>query len=287
MMGEGDILWGRMMRELYAEILRAYDENRPVALCTVIRARGSVPRHEAAKMLVHPDGRIQGTVGGGELEARVIREALEAMQEGRPRLIRYTLSDPRQGDPGVCGGEVEVFVEPLLPPPTVLILGAGHVGRAVAHLAKWLGFRVLVSDDRAELCTPEGIPEADGFLIGPPEAVLPSAPIHAQTYIVLATRNHPLDVRILPLILDSPAPYIGVIGSRRRWLLTAKALLEQGIPMERLARVRSPVGLELNAETPEEIAVSIMAEIIALRRGGSGQPMAIDPRQALRDLAGA
>ncbi len=271
------------MWDLYREVLKAYEENRPVALCTVIRARGSVPRHEAAKMLVYPDGQIRGTIGGGEMEARVIREALEAMQEGHPRLVRYALSDPKQGDPGVCGGEVEVFIEPLLPPPTLLIIGAGHVGRALAHLAKWLGFRVLVSDDRAEFCTPEWIPDADGFLAGPPEEVLPRAPIHAQTYIVLTTRNHPLDVRILPLILDTPAAYIGVIGSKRRWLLTVKALLEQGIPQERLARVRSPVGLELNAETPEEIAVSIMAEIIAIRRGGSGAPMAVELPHALRE----
>jgi xanthine dehydrogenase accessory factor len=270
------------MRALYEAILRAYEEDRPVALCTVIRARGSVPRHEAAKMLVHPDGRIQGTIGGGEMEARVIQEALHVIQEGHPRLVRYTLSDPLQGDPGVCGGEVEIFIEPLLP-PAVLIIGAGHVGRALAHLAKWLGFRVLVSDDRPELCTPEWIPEADRFFVGPPEEVLPHAPIHPQTYIVLTTRNHPLDVRILPLILDSPAPYIGVIGSRRRWLLTAKALMERGIPLERLARVRSPVGLELRAETPEEIAVSIMAEIIAVRRGGSGAPMTADIRELLRE----
>jgi xanthine dehydrogenase accessory factor len=212
----------------------------------------------------------------------VIQEALHVIQEGHPRLVRYTLSDPLQGDPGVCGGEVEIFIEPLLP-PAVLIIGAGHVGRALAHLAKWLGFRVLVSDDRPELCTPEWIPEADRFFVGPPEEVLPQAPIHHQTYIVLTTRNHPLDVRILPLILDSPAPYIGVIGSRRRWLLTAKALMERGIPLERLARVRSPVGLELRAETPEEIAVSIMAEIIALRRGGSGAPMTADIRELLRE----
>ncbi len=272
------------MWDLYREILKACEGNRPVALCTVIRARGSVPRHEAAKMLVYPDGQIRGTIGGGEVEARVIREALQALQEGHPRLVRYTLSDPKQGDPGVCGGEMEIFIEPLLPPPAVLIIGAGHVGRALAHLAKWLGFRVLVSDDRPELCTPEWIPDADGFLVGPPEEVLPGAPIHDQTYVVLATRHHPLDVRILPLLLDTPAPYIGVIGSKRRWLLTVKALQEKGVPVERLARVRSPVGLELNAETPEEIAVSIMAEIIALRRGGSGMPMAVNPQQALREF---
>lgn len=272
------------MWDLYREVLKACEENRPVALCTVIRARGSVPRHEAAKMLVYPDGQIRGTIGGGEMEARVIHEALQALQEGHPRVVRYVLSDPKQGDPGVCGGEVEIFIEPLLPPPTILIIGAGHVGRALAHLAKWLGFRVLVSDDRPEFCTSEWIPDADGFLVGPPEEVLPGAPIHARTYVVLTTRNHPLDVRILPLILDTPAPYIGVIGSKRRWLLTAKVLREKGIPFEQLARVRSPVGLELNAETPEEIAVSIMAEIIAIRRGGSGMPMAVDLQQALREL---
>ena len=158
-------------------------------------------------------------------------------------------------------------------PPCVLIIGGGHVGKAVARLAKWLNFRVLVSDDRVEFCTPELNPDADAFY---PVAMaeLPNhAPITPQTYMVLTTRGAAVDIAGLPALLDSPAAYIGVIGSKRRWMTTRKALLEAGVPEEKLARVVSPVGLELNAETPEEIAVSILAEILMLRNAGSGDRM--------------
>ena len=134
--------------------------NEAGALCMVVRSKGSTPRHTGSKMLVYPDGSIVGTVGGGELENRVIAEARQAILDGQSRLLEYDLSDPARGDPGVCGGQVEVFVEPVLPKPTLIVIGAGHVGRAVVHLAKWLGFRVVVNDDRAEFCTPEATPEA-------------------------------------------------------------------------------------------------------------------------------
>jgi xanthine dehydrogenase accessory factor len=168
---------------------------------------------------------------------------------------------------------MEVFVEPVLPKPTLVVVGAGHVGSAVVHLARWLGFRVAVSDDRPEFCTPEAIPEADEYL--PISLVeLPNRlTIQPWTYIVLTTRGVNIDVAGLPALLDSPAGYIGVIGSRRRWATAQKQLLEAGVPPEKLARVSSPMGLELNAETPEEIAVSILAEIIMLRNGGDGKVM--------------
>jgi xanthine dehydrogenase accessory factor len=258
-----------------AEIERAGGE---AALATVTRARGSVPRQAGSKMIVHPDGRIDGTIGGGEMEQRVIAESVAAIRDGRPRLVHYTLSDPKDGDPGVCGGEVEVFVEPLRPRPTVIVVGAGHVGKAVSQLAHWVGFRVVVCDDRPDFATPEAVPDADETLTCALKDLPARMTINAQTYLVLTTRGVPIDVEGLPSVLATSAAYIGVIGSRRRWETSAKELREKGVPEADLARVTSPMGLEIQAETPEEIAVSVLGEIIALRRGGSGEPMRHAPR---------
>jgi xanthine dehydrogenase accessory factor len=239
----------------------------PCALCTVIRSNGSVPRHAGSKMLAGADGAlIAGTVGGGEMESRVLAEARLAIRDGRPRLARYHLSDPASGDPGVCGGEVEVFIEPLLPAPTLLIAGAGHVGRALARLARWMGFRVAVTDDRPELCAPDAFPDADERLPGPLAEQVARFELTPHTYVALVTRGSPIDAAALPALLRSPAAYVGVIGSRRRWLTTVQALKEQGVTDAELARVHAPIGLEIGAETPEEIAVSILAEIIRTRR---------------------
>ena len=260
---------------IYQTIADLEQQGEGAALCTIIRSRGSTPRHAGSKMLVFGSGSFQGTVGGGELENRVISEALDALKDGKPRLLSYEMVDPKAGDPGVCGGSVEVYVEPILPEPTLLIIGGGHVGKALAHLARWLNFRVVVSDDRVEFCTPEANPDAQVFLPVAMSEIRTQFKITSQTYVVLTTRGVNVDVPGLPALLDSPAPYIGVIGSRRRWLTTRKALEDVGVPEEKINRVTSPVGLELNAETPEEIAVSILAEIIMLRNGGSGSRMLI------------
>ncbi|MEX1247174.1 MAG: XdhC family protein [Anaerolineales bacterium] len=243
------------------------------ALCTVTRTSGSVPRRAGAKMLVFPDGRIEGTVGGGELEARVIAEALAALKDGQPRMVEYSLVDRERGDPGICGGTVEVFVEPVQPQSTLLIIGAGHVGRALAQLAEMLGYRVLLSDDRPDLCTPEAVPHAQAFYPVPISELPDNLDITSQTYVALTTRNAELDIKGLPALLGSPAAYIGVIGSRRRWAEARKKMEAAGVPAAHLDRVHSPMGLELNAETPEEIALSIMSEIVMLRRGGDGKVM--------------
>jgi xanthine dehydrogenase accessory factor len=184
--------------------------------------------------------------------------------------------DPARGDVGVCGGQVEVFVEPILPAPMVVVIGTGHVGKAVVHLAKWLGFRVAANDDRAEFCTPESTPDADAYYPVPMEELASRLKVTRQTYIVVTSRGSSVDAVGLPSLLDSDAAYIGVIGSKRRWATTVKALKEQGVSDEKIARVHSPMGLELNAETPEEIAVSIMAEILMLRDKGTGKQMKTD-----------
>ena len=224
-------------------------------------------------MLVYSNGNFIGTVGGGDLEHRVLDEAWMAIADGKPRLLSYNMSDPSRGDPGVCGGQVDVFVEPILPAPMIVVIGGGHVGKAVVHLAKWLGFRVAVSDDRAEFCTPEAVPGADAYYAIPMEKLTEQLKITRQTYLVVTSRGSNVDAEGLPSLLDSSAAYIGVIGSKRRWATTVKALKEKGVPDEKIEHVHSPMGLELNAETPEEIAVSILAEIMMLKDKGSGKSM--------------
>jgi len=258
---------------VYSRLAELQASGEAAALCTVTKTSGSVPRRAGAKMLVFADGATEDTIGGGEMEARVIAEALASLADGQTRNLEYTLTDPVRGDPGLCGGTVEVFVEPINPQPTMLIIGAGHVGKALAQLADFLGYRVLVSDDRSELCNPENIPHGDAFYPVTIAQLPDHLAINSQTYITLTTRNAELDIKGLPALLDSPAAYLGVIGSRRRWAEARKKMEAAGVPAAKLDRVRSPMGIELNAETPEEIALSIMSEIVMLRRGGDGKTM--------------
>ena len=256
------------MTSIYHAIVELEERNETAALCTIVRSQGSTPRHTTSKMLVYPDGRILGTVGGGEVENRVIAEARQVIAEARPRLLAYNMADPARGDPGVCGGQLEIFVEPILPKPVLLLIGAGHVGKAVVHLAQWLGFYIIVSDDRPQFCTPQAVPGADEYHAVPMSDLPGRVKINPWTYIVLTTRGMNVDVEGLPALLDAPYAYLGIIGSQRRWAMARKALAEKGVSQEKLDQVHSPIGLEIEAETPEEIAVSILAEIVRLRNGG-------------------
>jgi xanthine dehydrogenase accessory factor len=251
--------------EILNSLKDTIDQGKPAALCTVVNTKGAVPRHAGTKMIVYSDGSITGTVGGGEVEKLVLNEALDSLIDGKTRFLNYDLIDIERGDPGVCGGSLSVFVEPYLRKPTVVVIGAGHVGKSVVHLAKWLGFRVVLSDDRADLCNPETVPGADEYLpirIGElPERI----EIDHQTYFVLVTRGVDVDVEGIPVLLKTQAAYIGLIGSQRRWGHTQEKLQAAGISKEELKRIKSPIGLAINAETPDEIAVSIMAEIITQR----------------------
>lgn len=253
--------------DVYQALASLQGSSETAALCTVIQTRGSVPRRVGAKMLVFPDGRIVGTVGGGELEARVIARAQELALQRESAVLTIPLVDPEKGDAGVCGGEMEIFIEPLSAPPTVLVIGCGHVGKEVAALAKWLGFRVAVTDDRAEFCNPQWVPDADIYLPGIIPDALEDLEITDRTYVTAVTRGVKTDTQALPHLLRSPAAYIGVIGSRRRWTVALQELRDLGLPEELIGRVSVPIGLDIGAETPREIAVSIMAEIIACRQG--------------------
>ena len=259
--------------DIFARLAELERMGGEAALATIVRDQGSVPRRAGARMLVFADGHTEGTIGGGEMESRVADEARQVIRDRQPRIVPYRFNDPQHGDPGVCGGEIEVFIEALRARPTLVVAGVGHVGRAVAHLAHWLGFRLVVSDDRSEYAAPGSVPEADQAICCSLEELPQRVAIDDQTYLVLTTRNVTLDVAGLPSLLKTPFAYLGVIGSRRRWETTVGQLRQAGIPESELRRVVSPTGLELNAETPEEIAVSILAQIIQLRRGGSGQAM--------------
>ena len=254
------------MDDFSQALVEVLQDNKPAAVATVVKTRGASPRAAGAKMLVYPDGSIVGSVGGGEMELRVIKTAQDALHDGKPRFLDMNLSNEGHGDPMICGGEMEIFVEPLALAPTLLLVGAGHVGAAVAQQAKLLGFRVVVLDDRAEFVTPESFPHADERIAGDVVKEIEKLEITPQTYIVFVTRAHTLDAALLSAVIEKDAAYIGMLGSERR-VLTVKNLLKQkGVSEAALARVHAPIGIEIHAETPQEIAVSIMAEIIQTKR---------------------
>lgn len=383
------------MRELFQEIIHTLESGETVAMATVVKRKGSVPREVGAKMLVHRGGKISGTVGGGCGEAEVWRSALNVIDTQRPNTVQVDLTEEiAMESQGVCGGIfdvfiqpwhtnllpgqpgmqdiahainnslegehaivlatiiaaggawrpcigqqmlvhengetsgtlmlpdapagltqqlaeaaqnaikagkphienigatlaaarpgklavaqagpdawAEVFIEPFVPSPVLLIAGAGHIAAPLAALAHLMKFSVTITDDRASFASRERFPTARQLLVGDIESILRNYPITPRTHIVLVTRAHAHDVQGLRAIIDSPAAYIGMIGSQRRVWAVFKLLHEEGVPAEKLARVRAPIGLDLGGSTPEEIALCIMAEIIMLRHGGTGIPM--------------
>jgi xanthine dehydrogenase accessory factor len=251
-------------------VLDELQGGRIVVVCTVVGTSRSVPRRPGSKMLVFADGRTLGSVGGGELEARVVANArlsFDGQVELRTRT--YDLIDAASGDAGVCGGSAEILIEPKLPKPTLLVVGCGHVGRAVASLARWLGYRVVATDDRSELATAALVPDAHLVVPGRVDDALAAAQLMHTSSIVVVTRNVAVDLAALPVLLASPARYVGLMGSRRRWEVTRTELLAAGVSDDDLDRVQTPIGVEIGAETPEEIAVSIMAAVVAAGRLGS------------------
>lgn len=261
---------GGQDHRLLSELTAAVAAGKPVVLATVVTAKRSVPRHAGTKMLVYGDGGTTGTVGGGALESRVIDEARRALGTGKPQLLKYELLEPVRGDPGVCGGEVQIYLEPYMPPHTVFVVGAGHVGRAVVDLAHWLGYRTVVTDDREDRLTVEAMPNADATIAAPVSEAAAKHDMTEDTSVIVVSRDVAIDVAAVTHLIDTPARYIGVMGSTRRWNTVRKRLLESGVDESRLARIHTPIGIELGAETVEEIAVSIMSEVIRVTRGADG-----------------
>lgn len=261
-----------LVEELYGAITQALRRGEQVALATVVRVTGSTPREPGAQMLVYDDGRTLGSVGGGSLEAQVVSDAQAALATGQPALHAYSLHAEEPAALGACGGRMEVFVHVLRPTETALIVGAGHVAQPLARLASVAGFRVLVVDDREEFLAAGRFPEAETRLVSFADLAA-GVPLHRGTYAVIVTRSHQHDEQVLRQLLDKPLAYLGVIGSRRKVQGMFARLREQGFSAEQLARVRAPIGLDIGAQTPAEIALSVAAELVQVRRGGSGRPL--------------
>jgi xanthine dehydrogenase accessory factor len=257
-----------MTLAFYEEVARRLRQGRRLAIATVVARQGSAPRSSGARMIVEPDGAIAFSIGGGAFEALVIADAREALQTGRGFEKEYRFREEGEGATGmVCGGTVRVFVEIVVPPEPLYIFGAGHVGRALARAAAPLGFRVTVVDDRErELAAADLPPETERILTGPEfTSGLPAIPPGA--YVAIVTRCHRTDLEAVRHAVGRGAAYVGLIGSRRKVATVVARAAEAGTPAEDLAPLRAPIGLPIGAETPEEIAVSIAAEIVAVRRG--------------------
>ncbi|MCS7177995.1 MAG: XdhC/CoxI family protein [Anaerolineae bacterium] len=255
------------LERVYQAILDALRAGKAGAVATVVEVNGSAPRGAGAKMLVLADGTTVGTVGGGGVEARVIEEARTAIAEGRSREVVYHLRDPARGDPGICGGDLRILIEVLPHRPTLLILGAGHLGQAVAELGAFLGYRIVVMDERPGMATPERFPWAEQWITGDLAEEVERFPVDAHTYVIMVTPHHTHDAAILAALASRSPAYVGLVGSRRRTTLTFQQAQELGVSPAWLERVHTPIGLDIGAETPREIAISILAEIIAVQRG--------------------
>lgn len=256
-----------MMPEIYQEIARITAEGEEAALATVVGASGSTPREVGAKMLVRADGSIVGTIGGGSLEAQVIAQAIKVIKQGQPQQLHFNLTAEEGGELGmICGGDTEVFIEPILPSPTLFIFGGGHISLPLAKTGKLLGFKIAVIDDRAEFANPRRFPEADLILAEDFSTAFSKLEINKSSYIVIVTRGHQYDELVLELALKTKPKYIGMIGSKTKNKAVFSHLLAKGISQEQLNKVHAPIGLEIFAQTPEEIAVSILAEVIKVRR---------------------
>jgi xanthine dehydrogenase accessory factor len=259
------------LRRLLESAGRAIDAGEPVALVTVVDAVGSAPREIGAKMIVHRDGRIEGTIGGGTLEALAIREALRAIEERKPRRTRFNLGASGPRSIGMfCGGEVEVFADVLLAPRRLVLLGAGHVSERLARVADVLGLPYAVADDREELASADRFPFAGRRIVGPLPDAIDDLAIDSASYVIIVTRCHQIDMECLARLLGSPAPYIGMIGSVTKVRQVFRRLAKRGIDAAADPRVFAPVGLSLGSSEPGAIAISIAAEVLKVAHGASG-----------------
>lgn len=257
------------MAEILKEALRRVDKGEGVALVTVVEAKGSTPREVGAKMLVNKDGLIAGTIGGGITEARVIEEVKQALKEREGKLLTYHLTKEEAAlDEGpICGGDMKIFIDILQPKEEILIFGAGHIAVYVSKLAKMMGFRVNIIDDRQEFANQDRFPEADEIIAETIGKALNHIKITPATHIIIVTRGHLKDEEALASVITSSAAYIGMIGSQKKNAIVFQRLVERGISKKELNKVHAPIGIDIKAQTPEEIAVSIIAEIIKVRRG--------------------
>jgi len=254
--------------DVYDELMRLRKLGQKCAVATIVQVRGSIPSYESAKLLVREDGSMMGTIGGGCVEAEVWNAARDVIATEKPRHLSFNLGQDAAYDNGlICGGQLDVFVEPVVPPPRAFIFGAGHISKSLSKIASLAGFSTIVIDDRETFANRERFPEADEIHAGEYEEVCPKLEVNETSYLIIVTRGHRDDMRVLRWAVTTPARYVAMIGSKRKVISVLKELEEEGVPRGLLERIYAPMGLEIGAVSPEEIAVSVAAEMIAVRRG--------------------
>jgi xanthine dehydrogenase accessory factor len=253
--------------DIYEEIVKLRRAGRRGAVATIVNVRGSIPSYKTAKMLVRDDGTIAGTIGGGCVEADVWQAAREVMEQERPRTLTFNLNHDPKDDTGlVCGGTLDIFVEPLIPQALLYIFGAGHVSAALYQIAERAGFDTVIVDDRELYANRERFPYAQEIIAEDFDKAMARLAPSDSSYLVIVTRGHRDDLRVLRWAVQTPARYIGMIGSKRKTIGIYRQLQAEGLAPDLFDRVHAPIGLDIGAVTPEEIAISITAELIAVRR---------------------
>jgi len=257
-----------MNQEVFAAVTAALERGEAAALVTIVATTGSTPQRVGAKMLVFADGRIVGTIGGGCYENDAFWKAREAIDHRRPELVHYELSDDFAQETGlICGGQMDVYIEPIEPSPELYVIGAGHVGFHLARLAHEVGFRVHIVDDREKFANNERFPTAEEVVVDDIPTWVARANLPPHAYAVIVTRGHTNDLEALRALAPIDLRYLGLIGSRAKVARIYEALAADEMPAERLKRVHAPIGLDIGAVTPQEIAVSILAGLIAVKHG--------------------
>jgi xanthine dehydrogenase accessory factor len=253
--------------DLYDEIVRLRRAGQKCAVATIVEVNGSIPSYESAKMLVREDGSMMGTVGGGCVEAEVWNAAREVIETEKPRHLTFSLGQDAAYDNGlICGGQLNIFVEAVIPQPKAIIFGGGHVSKSLSKVATIAGFSTVIVDDREQFSNAERFPEAEATFAEPYEDVFGKLTVTGSTYLIIVTRGHRDDMRVLKWAVTTDARYIAMIGSKRKTISVIHELESEGMPRQLFEKIHAPMGLEIGAESPEEIAISVVAEMIAARR---------------------
>src|SRR5260370_1291071 len=253
--------------DVYDELIRLRRLGQKCAIATIVQVRGSIPSFESAKLLVREDGSMVGTIGGGCVEAEVWNAARDVMETEKPKHMSFNLGQDAAYDNGlICGGQLDVFVEPVIPPPRAIIFGAGHISKSLCKVASLAGFSTTIVDNRDSFANRERFPEADEIFAEEYEEVFPKLIVHESTYLIIVTRGHRDDMRVLRWAAATQARYVAMIGSKRKVISVINELEKDGLSREQLGRIYAPMCLEIGAISPEEIAIAVAAEMIAVRR---------------------
>ena len=257
------------MLEIYQELVNIAASGERAVLATVISSRGSVPRKAGTKMIIKGDGTLVGSIGGGNVEQAVQEKALAVMKSGEAQMVHFDLSGKGEEAWMICGGQLDVFLEPILPAETLYLFGAGHLSQSTAAVAKMLGLRVVVIDPRPEYNNIDRLPGADSLVVEEYDNAFSKLNVDENSYIVIYTPGHVSDEKCLQFAVGTAARYVGMIGSKKKVKEIKERLRKKGVSQQQLDEIRAPIGLEINAQTPEEIAISILAEITKVRRSGT------------------